>query len=58
VQAISEAFLLPVIEHMIDQFPFHIQGCEVLNHSCQPIDPVIDDLNRTVQVHTVIGKDF
>jgi len=38
VQAISEAFLLPVIEHMLDQFPFRIQGfhsdngSEYVNH--------------------------
>jgi len=38
VQTISEAFLLPVIEHMLEQFPFRIQGfhsdngSEYVNH--------------------------
>jgi len=38
VQSISEAFLLPVIAHMLDQFPFHIKGfhsdngSEYVNH--------------------------
>jgi transposase InsO family protein len=38
VHAISEAYLLPVIEHMLDQFPFEIlgfhadNGSEYMNH--------------------------
>jgi len=47
VQAISEAFLLPVIEHMIDQFPFHIQGFHSDNGSeyvNYPIAKLLDKL--------------
>jgi len=38
VQAISEAFLLPLIQHMLEQFPFHLigfhsdNGSEYVNH--------------------------
>jgi len=47
VQAISEAFLLPVIAHMIDQFPFHIQGFHSDNGSeyvNYPVAKLLDKL--------------
>jgi len=48
VQAISEAFLMPVIEHMFDQFPFHIQGFHSDNGSeyvNYPVAKLLDKLH-------------
>jgi hypothetical protein len=56
VQTISEAHLLPVIEQMLEQFPFEILGFHADNGSDCPRLQRIDSLRvadlRPLQAHT------